>query len=51
MRETDRIIDNYAEEMTVCLQEMIRIPSVKDKPAPNAPFGENIKRRWIILLP
>lgn len=44
MRETDRIIDNYAEEMTVCLQEMIRIPSVKDRPAPNAPFGENIKK-------
>lgn len=44
MRETDRIIDNYAEEMAQRLRELIRIPSVKDNPLPGAPFGENIKK-------
>ena len=44
MRETDRIIDGCAREMIECLREIIRIPSVKEQPAPGAPFGRNINK-------
>ena len=44
MRETDRIIDGCAQEMIECLREIIRIPSVKEQPAPGAPFGRNINK-------
>ena len=41
---TDKIIEARQEELIASTAALVRIPSVKSAPAPNAPFGEEIRR-------
>lgn len=36
--------EEHKQEMMLCLQELVRIPSVASEPKPNAPYGENVAR-------
>ena len=40
----DKWIDERADEIVEALRESIRIPSVEGEPAPNAPFGVEVRR-------
>lgn len=44
MQDLNRIIESLREPMTQTLARWIRIPSVKDTPAPGAPFGVQVRR-------
>lgn len=41
---TDKIIEARQDELIASTAALVRIPSVKSAPAPNAPFGEEIRR-------
>ena len=44
------LIDSYAEEFAAHLAKWIRVPSVKDEPAPGAPFGAECRRMYDMAL-
>ena len=44
------LIDSYAEEFAEQLSRWIRVPSVKDEPAPGAPFGLECRRMYDMAL-
>ena len=44
------LIDSYAEEFAAHLAKWIRVPSVKDEPAPDAPFGAECRRMYDMAL-
>ena len=44
------LIDSYAEEFAEQLSRWIRVPSVKDDPAPGAPFGPECRRMYDMAL-
>ena len=44
------LIDSYAEEFATHLSRWIRVPSVKDEPAPGAPFGAECRRMYDMAL-
>ena len=44
------LIDSYAEEFAAHLSRWIRVPSVKDEPAPGAPFGTECRRMYDMAL-
>lgn len=44
MDNLNTIIESLREEMTETLARWIRIPSVKDEPAPGAPFGAEVRK-------
>ena len=41
--KVDAWLDSHKEEIIRSLQEIIAIPSVKGEPAPNAPFGKEVR--------
>ena len=38
------LIDSYRDELIATLSRWIEVPSVKDEPAPGAPFGKEVRR-------
>lgn len=44
MDRIDGILASYREEMMETVQKWVRIPSVKDEPAPDAPFGPGARK-------
>ena len=44
MDKIEELLLQYKEEMMETLQKWVRIPSVKDEPAPGAPFGVEARR-------
>lgn len=44
MDRIDEILASYREEMMETVQKWVRIPSVKDEPAPDAPFGTGARK-------
>ena len=34
----------HKQEMLLCLQELVRVPSVASDPEPNAPYGKEVAR-------
>ncbi len=44
------LIDSWAEEFAAHLARWIRVPSVKDAPAPGAPFGAEVRRMYDMAL-
>ena len=44
------LIDSYAEEFAAHLTRWIQVPSVKDEPAPGAPFGAEVRRMYDMAL-
>ncbi len=43
-------IDEYKEELLKSIVEVVNIPSVKDEPKDNAPFGNEIKKALFVTL-
>lgn len=50
MENTDMLLFAQKEEMAQCLAELIRIPSLKDTPEENAPFGRENARALSHML-
>ena len=44
------LIDSYAEDFAARLTKWIQIPSVKDEPAPGAPFGVEVRRMYDMAI-
>ena len=44
------LIDSYADDFAAHLTRWIQVPSVKDAPAPGAPFGAEVRRMYDIAL-
>ncbi len=44
------LIDSYQEEFAAHLTRWIQVPSVKDEPAPDAPFGAEVRRMYDMAL-
>ncbi len=44
------LIDSYKDEFTAHLSRWISVPSVKDAPAPGAPFGAEVRRMYDMAL-
>lgn len=44
------LIDSYAEDFAAKLTKWIQIPSVKDAPAPGAPFGTEVRRMYDVAM-
>ena len=44
------LIDSYSDEFAAHLARWIQVPSVKDEPAPGAPFGAEVRRMYDIAL-
>ena len=44
MDNVEKILTSYREEMMETLQKWIKVPSVRDEPAPGAPFGRENRR-------
>ena len=44
------LIDSYAEDFAAKLTRWIQVPSVKDEPAPGAPFGAEVRRMYDMAL-
>jgi hypothetical protein len=40
------LIDSYRDELVSTLARWIAVPSVKDTPAPGAPFGTEVRRAF-----
>jgi len=40
LNRLDAILDSYKDEMTISLQELVRIPSIQEAPLGGKPFGE-----------
>lgn len=43
-------IDEYKEKLLKSIVEVVNIPSVKDEPKDNAPFGDQIKEALFVTL-
>lgn len=50
MENLNVIIESLREDMTETLARWIKIPSVKDEPAPGAPFGVEVRRSLDVAL-
>lgn len=50
MENLNTIIESLREEMTETLARWIRVPSVKDEPAPGAPFGVEVRKSLDMVL-
>ena len=44
------LIDSYRDEFIAALTRWIQIPSVKDEPAPGAPFGTEVRRMLDVAM-
>ncbi len=49
-QKINALIDSYRDEFVSTLQKWIQIPSVKDEPAPGAPFGKDVRRMLDLAL-
>ena len=49
-KQISTLIDSYRDELIATLARWIEVPSVKDEPAPGAPFGKEVRRMLDVAM-